>query len=123
MTRTAKGVRKSQTPRAIIDTTPKRALRILPHGIFVGKGGRLRLAYAFKKLAHQEQDVPFDYAWNTIYRSEMRKAFPTALEKAMATRGKKGRYSRELAKGRRLVKMGGRHGNSGRLGGRAVDTR
>jgi len=120
--RTAKGVVKSQKPRAIIDNTPWRALRVLPHGIFVGRGGRLHLVYAFKKLAHQKADVPFDHAWNTIYRSEVRKAFPKALELAMATRAKAGRYSRELAKGRRLVKWGGRHGNSGRLGGAAVET-
>ncbi len=118
--RTAKGVSKSQRPRAIIDTTPKRALRVLPHGIFVGKGGRLHLVYAFSKLAHQEADVPFDHAWNTIYRAQARKEFPRALQLAMATKRVTSRYDKELAKGRRQIKTKGVHGNSGMFRGSAV---
>lgn len=110
--RTAKGIPKGQKPRALIDTTPKRALRILPHGIFVGRKGRLHLAYAFRPSAHQDADVPFDAVWDRVFRAQARKEFPRALALAMQTRRASSKYERELLKGRRLVKMGGAHGNS-----------
>lgn len=97
--RSSKGVIKSKTPRAIIDNTPKRALRVLPSGIFVGKGGRLHLVYSFRKSAHINSDVPFYDAFDRSMRAEMRKQFPLALRNAMKTRGLKG-YSRKVAMGR-----------------------
>lgn len=84
--RTGKGVLKSQKPRSIIDSTPKRALRVLPAGIFVGKGGRLHLVYSFKKSAHVNSDVPFYDGFDRSMRAQMRLLFPLALKKAMATR-------------------------------------
>ncbi len=119
--RTAKGVSKNQKPRAIIDTTPKRALRVLPHGIFVGRGGRLHLVYAFRERAEQGADVPFDQAWNTIFRAQAHKEFPRALALAMATKRVTSKYDKELAKGRRQIKTKGAHGNSGMFKGSAVD--
>ena len=118
--RTAKGVRKSETPYAIRAATPPRALRVLPHGIFVGEGGRLHLVYSFKQSAHQKADVPFFENFQHVMRSEMRKGFAASLKAAMATRGVKGKYNRELALGRRQRVTGGAHGNSGRFRGQAV---
>ncbi|MBN9430829.1 MAG: hypothetical protein J0I45_00145 [Bosea sp.] len=97
--RTAKGVRKDQTPRAIIANTPKRALRVLPAGIFVGKQGRLHLVYSFKPSAHVNSDVPFYDSFDRAMRFEMRRQFPLALANAMKTRGLKG-YARSVAMGR-----------------------
>lgn len=86
VTRTGHGVRKNQTPRAIIDRTPKRALRITPRGIFVGKDGRLQLKYAFKGHARQPADVPFRDDFETVMRAELRVSFPAALARAMKSR-------------------------------------
>lgn len=97
--RTSKGVRKDQTPRAIIGSTPKRALRVLPSGIFVGRGGRLHLVYSFKGEAHVNSDVPFYDGFDRSMRAGMRKQFPLALANAMKTRGLKG-YARKVATGR-----------------------
>jgi len=88
--RTTRGVRKDQTPRAIIANTPKRALRVLPAGIFVGKQGRLHLVYSFKPSAHVNSDVPFYDSFDRAMRFEMRRQFPLALANAMKTRGLKG---------------------------------
>jgi hypothetical protein len=86
VTRTGRGVRKNQTPRSIIDRTPKRALRVTPQGIFVGKGGRLQLKYAFKQQARQPADVPFRDDFETTMRAELRVSFPAALARAMKSR-------------------------------------
>ena len=86
VTRTGRGVRKNQTPRAIIDRTPKRALRVTPKGIFVGKDGRLQLKYAFKAQAKQPADVPFRDDFETVMRAELRVSFPAALARAMKSR-------------------------------------
>jgi hypothetical protein len=84
--RTATGVSKNQTPRAIIDRTPKRALRVTRKGIFVGKGGRLHLIYAFKSSAHQGADVPFRGDFETAMVEGTRNSFPSAMTRAMLTR-------------------------------------
>ena len=86
VTRSSSGVRKSQRPRAIVLNTPKRALRITDKGIFVGKGGRLQLMYAFKPSAAQPADVPFDQDFREAMTIELRTSFPAALAKAMASR-------------------------------------
>lgn len=86
VSRSSSGVRKSQRPRAIILSTPKRALRITDKGIFVGKGGRLHLMYAFKTSASQPADVPFDQDFREAMTVELRTSFPAALAKAMASR-------------------------------------
>jgi hypothetical protein len=78
-------VRKSQRPHAVIVNTPKRALRITPRGIFVGKGGRL---YAFKASAAQPADVPFDREFREAMTAELRISFPASLARAMASRRK-----------------------------------
>ncbi|MGD9766866.1 MAG: hypothetical protein AB7U62_04410 [Pseudolabrys sp.] len=84
--RTSRGVSKGQTPRAIIDRTPKRALRITKRGIFVGKGGRLHLRYAFKQSAYIRPDVPFYSEFNRMMSAEAHRIFPTTMANAMKTR-------------------------------------
>jgi hypothetical protein len=84
--RTARGVRKDQTPSAIIATTPKRALRITASGIFVGARGRLTLKYLFRQSVRQPADVPFAEDFGDALRGEVRASFPAALAEAMRTR-------------------------------------
>ncbi|HLH95028.1 MAG TPA: hypothetical protein VKW08_07910 [Xanthobacteraceae bacterium] len=79
-------VRKNQKPHAIVVNTPKRALRITPKGIYVGKGGRLHLMYAFAPRANQPADVPFEADFRHDMLVELRTSFPAALSKALATR-------------------------------------
>jgi hypothetical protein len=86
VSRGSSGVRRSQRPRAIIANTPKRALRITPKGIFVGKGGHLRLMYAFKPSASQPADVPFSATFRETMAIALRAAFPAFVKAAMATR-------------------------------------
>ncbi len=84
--RGAHGIRKSQTPKAIVDRTPKRALRITSKGIFVGEGGRLHLKYAFKAMTDQPKDVPFYEDFHTVMIAEMRTSFASAMARAMKGR-------------------------------------
>jgi hypothetical protein len=86
VTRTSTGVRKNQRPRAIIASTPARALRITPKGIFIGKGGRLQLMYAFKTTAAQPADVPFTDDFRDTMTVELRTSFPAAMARAMRSR-------------------------------------
>lgn len=86
--RGASGVRKSQRPRAIVLNTPKRALRITAKGIFVGKGGRLQLMYAFASSANIRADVPFEEDFRTAMVAELRTSFPAAISNAMKRRRK-----------------------------------
>jgi hypothetical protein len=84
--RTAEGVRKDQTPRAIINRTPKRALRITQKGIFVGEGGRLHLRYSFKQSVVQPKDVPFYEDFEQFMTSNFFELLPSYLQLAMRTR-------------------------------------
>jgi hypothetical protein len=84
--RGAHGIPVGLRPRAIVDNTPKRALRITSKGIFVGSGGRLHLKYSFSASAHIKPDVPFYEDFERYMTQEMMTAFPVSLEKAMATR-------------------------------------
>lgn len=84
--RTSHGVRKGQRPRDIIASTPKRALRVTPKGIFVGKNGSLHLKYVFKRAAAMHKDVPFYEDFVRIMRIEIEKAFPITMRNAMRTR-------------------------------------
>jgi hypothetical protein len=86
VTRTSSGVRKSQKPAAIIASTPNRALRITARGIFFGEGGRLHLKYGLTMSAAQPADVPFEQAFESTMRDEVRTSFPAAMAKAMSTR-------------------------------------
>jgi hypothetical protein len=87
ITRTGSGrIAKNKRPAAIIARTPKRALRITPKGIFVGKGGRLELIYAFKASAEQPADVPFDQDFRDTMTVELRTSFPAAMSRALASR-------------------------------------
>lgn len=86
--RGAGGVRKKQRPHSIIVNTPKRALRITNRGLFVGKGGRLHLMYAFKASANMPADVPFEDDFRRAMTIELRASFPAAMERAMKPRRK-----------------------------------
>jgi hypothetical protein len=80
------GVTKSNRPAALIARTPKRALRITPRGIYVGKGGRLHLKYALRRSVPIPADVPFEADFRTAMINGMRTAFPYWLRVAMRTR-------------------------------------
>jgi hypothetical protein len=85
--RTARGVRKSQTPAAIIARTPKHALRIIPgKGIFVAEGGRLWLRYSFVAHARISKDVPFVQDFRQVMSAKIAQYFPGELAKAMRSR-------------------------------------
>jgi hypothetical protein len=86
VTRTGRGVRASQRPKAIIAKTPKRALRITSKGIFVGEGGRLHLKYAFKQSAEVPRDVPFYDDFRSTMAIELRTSFAAAMARAMKGR-------------------------------------
>lgn len=86
VTRGRSGVPKRQRPAAILANTPKRALRVLPHGIFVGEGGRLWLRFSAKTSASIKRDVPFFESWQRVMAAEARWLFPAAMKKAMRTR-------------------------------------
>lgn len=83
---TSSGVSKPMLPAAIIASTPKRALRILPQGIFVGEHGRLNLRYTFKKMATIKPDVPFERDFASSMSAEIDRIFPWRLAEAMASR-------------------------------------
>jgi hypothetical protein len=80
------GIRKSDRASALIARTPKRALRITPRGIYVGKGGKLVLKYALRRSVPIPRDVPFQSDFETAVRESMRANFPFWIKKAMATR-------------------------------------
>ena len=84
--RGSSGVRKGQRPHAIVMSTPKRALRITSKGIFVGKGGRLQLMYAFAPSASIKADVPFEKDFLELMTLELRLSFRAAVEQAMKPR-------------------------------------
>lgn len=84
--RFAKGVRAGDRPRELINRTPKRALRITPFGIFIGKAGRLHLMYTFKRSARIKSRVPFTADFKTSMHAKLRDAFPATIARAMASR-------------------------------------
>jgi hypothetical protein len=84
--RTSRGVSKNKRPSMIIANTPKRALRITDRGIFVGKGGRLQLMYAFAPSASVKPDVPFHDDFREAMTIELRTSFPAFVQQAMKGR-------------------------------------
>jgi hypothetical protein len=86
--RTAKGVPKNKRPAVIIANTPKRALRITDRGLFVGKGGRLKMLYAFRTSTSQPADVPFEQDFRDAMTVELRTSFPAAISAALKPRKK-----------------------------------
>jgi hypothetical protein len=83
----ARGVWASQTPKAIIARTPKRALRITKTGIFVGRGGQLHRAYAFKPSVQIKASVPFYQDFKYVMDNAIRTGFKDAMNFAMKKRG------------------------------------
>jgi hypothetical protein len=74
-------------PKELVESTPKRALRIIPgKGIFVGKGGRLNLRYSFKPSATIRPDVPFEQDFRRYMIDKIEEQFPIRLGEAMRTR-------------------------------------
>jgi hypothetical protein len=86
--RTSRGVSKNKRPSMIIANTPKRALRITDRGIFVGKGGRLQMLYAFRARTAQPADVPFHEVFRDTMTVELRTSFAAAVELALKPRRK-----------------------------------
>lgn len=82
-----RGVWKSMTPKAIIARTPKRALRITSQGIFVGRGGQLHRAYAFRPSVQIRASVPFYQDFKYIMNNTIRTGFKDAMNFAMKKRG------------------------------------
>jgi hypothetical protein len=84
--RSTRGVAARDRPAAIIERTPKRALRVTSRGIFVAEGGRLHLKYSFKQQVAIAKDVPFyeDFAYSM--KQELRTGFAEKFRKALASR-------------------------------------
>jgi hypothetical protein len=83
----ARGVWRSQSPKAIVARTPKRALRITSRGIFVGRGGQLHRAYAFRPSVQIKASVPFYEDFNYVMNNAIRTGFKDAMNYAMKKRG------------------------------------
>lgn len=81
----AHGIPKSKRPSGIIARTPKRALRILPSGIYVGEGGRLHMRYSFKTSARQSADVPFYEDFEYVMHNTIRTGYADTMRNAMRT--------------------------------------
>jgi hypothetical protein len=84
--RGARGVYLTQREQYLIATTPKRALRILPQGLFIGEGGRLHLKYSYKGQTTQREQVPLYETFHETMATAMRTGFQYWMAKAMATR-------------------------------------
>src|ERR1019366_2978797 len=85
LVRGMRGIAKGQRPKALIASTPKRALRILPSGIFIGEGGKLNLMYSFKTSVMQPKDVPFAQDFARVMVAKVNDALPRAVKFAMRT--------------------------------------
>ena len=83
--RGAHGVYAGQTPRAIIASTPARALRLTQRGLFVGEGGRLHLKYSFQPHAYQPADVKFTSDFQRNFARHFEEEFFTNFFKALDT--------------------------------------
>jgi hypothetical protein len=73
--------KKRRKSRRKVDVV--RAVRITPKGIFVGKGGRLRLAFAFKPSVNIPSQVPFDQDFKYTMTEAVRTGFDDKVVKAM----------------------------------------
>lgn len=82
--RGARGVAQADRPRNLL-TNNRRAVRITPRGIFVGKGGKLRMMYAFKASVRIVKNVPLVETFTYTMLEEARTGFVKALAYAMAT--------------------------------------
>jgi hypothetical protein len=89
---TASGVPKNLRAKALVASTPKRALRITAlrgsgnQGIFIGRGGRLNLIYVLTRQAQIKKTVPFYEDFYDLIRRDARLNFPGAMKQAMRTR-------------------------------------
>ena len=82
--RTAKGVVASQRPRNLKRAVVKKGLIFQVEG--KGKTARLRLMYRLTRQAKIKADVPFYRDWRRFMLDEVRRTFPVAMAKAMASR-------------------------------------
>jgi hypothetical protein len=85
LVRGMKGIAKEQRPKALIASTPKRALRVTPRGIFIGSGGSLELFYVFKTVVKIPEDVPFEEDFRRVMTNRMSTDLPKAVKHAMDT--------------------------------------
>jgi hypothetical protein len=79
------GVSPQDRPRALIDRTPKRDVRVTDRGIFVAQGGRLHMRYSFKPSINQPADVPFYEDFREVMGETMRTGFYDTMRKAIQT--------------------------------------
>ena len=86
VTYTARGIPRAELPKAIIEKTPDRALRITDKGLFVGEGGRLHLRYSWKEQTTQPKLVAFyeDFAYTMT--QALQSGFVDKFAQAMKTR-------------------------------------
>ena len=83
--RGARGVRQQDRPRNLVSNN-RRAVRVTSKGIFIGKGGRLQMVYAFKPSVTIPKRVPFYSDFSEVIVREMAANFASNVAYAMATR-------------------------------------
>jgi hypothetical protein len=66
-------------------SSKRRDVRVTSKGIFVGRGGKLKMMYAFKSSVRISRDVPLNEAFAYTVLEQMRTGFPRAMAYAMAT--------------------------------------
>jgi hypothetical protein len=67
----------------VVKKTPKRALRVLPKGIFVGQGGRLHMVYGFKASARLDKRFRFYEDFARTARAGLDALFPGYIQSAV----------------------------------------
>jgi hypothetical protein len=83
---TSRGLRASARIRALLASVPRRALRVTSKGVYVGKGGRLELVFAFKPRIEMKADVPFFETFETEVRKRFWDKLPEWLIRSLRTR-------------------------------------
>lgn len=78
---------RGKTPwaRELDKKVPKRALRVLPQGIFVGQGGRLHLMFSFSNSAALDQRFDFYPDFARVSLNGVRQRFPANIQRAIST--------------------------------------
>ncbi len=81
-----RGMRARDTVRAIVQRTPRRALRITKTGLFVGQHGRLKLMYSFRPSVRIGRHWPAEVTFAEVVTTDMAAGFATQMARAMSTR-------------------------------------
>jgi hypothetical protein len=83
---TSRGLRAAARIRELIARTPRRSLRITSRGVYIGRGGKLELAFAFKPRIEMKADVPFFETFETEVRRRFFDKLPEWLIRSLRTR-------------------------------------